>query len=297
MIVSTKLQAEFTPEPPIILGMMRLLDHPELTGARELAHWIASRLDQGLDVFDHADIYGGGQCEQAFGDALRTQPELQARVRVITKAGIVRASQDPSPWRVKHYRAEAQYLASAIDRALARLAIEQIDTFLIHRPDPLMDAAEVANTLEAAVKAGKVRQIGVSNFLPEQWRWLQKHTSLPLVCNQSQLSLAHTAPLFDGTLEAQLADGLRWLAWSPLGGGGLGERLPAAVLEQAREESGLSDTGLAIAWLRQIPGRPIPVLGSMKEHRIGDAVQGANTPLSRSLWFKLLEAARQTAVA
>ncbi|MFL1453431.1 aldo/keto reductase [Marinobacter sp. GN3S48] len=287
----------FTPETPLILGMMRLHDHPELTHPARLADWIAARLDEGLNVFDHADIYGAGDCERLFGDALRAHPALAKRVRVITKAGIVPAGKDRSPWQVKHYRAEADYLENAINKALASLAVEQIDTFLIHRPDPLLQAEDVARVLENAVSSGKVRQIGVSNFLPEQWRWLAQNTGLPLVCNQSQLSLTHTGPLFDGTLEAHLTDGLRWLAWSPLGGGSLADRIPAEVLNQAREETGLDDTGLAVAWLHQIPGTPVPVLGSMNPERIHSALRGAQGQLPRPLWYRLLESVRNTPVA
>ncbi|MBL3556543.1 aldo/keto reductase [Marinobacter sp. JB05H06] len=277
--------------------MMRLHDHPVLTSPARLADWIAARLEEGLNVFDHADIYGGGECERLFGDTLRAQPLLARAVRIITKAGIVPASMDRSPWQVKHYQAEAGYLKNAIDRALTSLAMEQIDTFLIHRPDPLMQVEEVARALENAVAAGKVRQIGVSNFLPEQWRWLAANTELPLACNQSQFSLAHTDPLFDGTLEAHLADGLRWLAWSPLGGGKLADRIPADILDRAREETGLDETGLAIAWLRQIPGTPVPVLGSMNPDRIRSALQGTQTVLPRPIWYRLLESVRNTAVA
>lgn len=276
--------------------MMRLLDYPELTRPEKLADWIAARLDEGLNVFDHADIYGDGECERLFGKALRANPALAGKVRVITKAGIVMANHDRSPWQVKHYRAEAGYLETAIDKALASLAIEQIDTFLIHRPDPLMQAEDVARVLENAVLAGKVRQIGVSNFLPEQWRWLAANTTLPLVCNQSQLSLAHTAPLFDGTLEAHLADGLRWLAWSPLGGGNLTGQIPADALKRAREETGLDQTALAIAWLHQIPRTPVPVLGSLNPDRIHSALQGAQSLLSRPLWYRLMESVRNRAV-
>ena len=263
--------AGFTPETPLILGMMRLHDHPSLTQPARLADWIAARLDDGLNVFDHADIYGGGECERLFGDALRAHPALAQNLQVITKTGIVPADRDTSQWRVKHYRAEADYVENAINKAIASLAVEQIDTFLIHRPDPLMQAEDVARVLEAAVSAGKIRQIGVSNF--------------------------HTDPLFDGTLEAHLADGLRWLAWSPLGGGGLADRIPAELMEEAREETGLDDTGLAIAWLRQIPGTPIPVLGSMNPERIHSALNGARSPMPRGLWYRLLESVRNTAVA
>lgn len=287
----------FTPDTPLILGMMRLHDHPELTKPAKLADWMAARLDEGLNVFDHADIYGAGKCERLFGDALKACPALANRVRIITKAGIVPADQDSSPWSVKHYRAEAEYLGGAIDKALSSLTVEQIDTFLIHRPDPLMQADDVARVLEAAVSAGKVRQIGVSNFLPEQWQWLASNTSLPLVCNQSQLSLFHNGPLFDGTLEAHLAAGIRWLAWSPLAGGNLAACIPGGLLDQAKEETGLDDTGLAIAWLRQIPGTPVPVIGSLNPDRIHSALRGTRSELPRPLWYRLLESVRNTAVA
>lgn len=155
-----------------------------------------------------------------------------------------------------------------------------------------MDAEPVARVLEEAVSAGKVRHIGVSNFRPEQWRWLQKNTDLPLVCNQAELSLAHAEPLFDGTHEAQLSDRLRWLAWSPLGGGKLAGHLPGKLLETAREQTGLSETSLTIAWISQIPGQPIPVLGSMNDERIKAALDGCNSVLPRPLWFALLEAVR-----
>lgn len=279
-------------ETPLILGMMRLLDHPELHAPKTLAAWIEGRLEQGLDVFDHADIYGDGECERLFGDAMAAYPGLRDKVRIITKTGIVLAHQDTSQWQTKHYRAEANHVSGAIDRALERLRVEQVDTFLIHRPDPLMEAEPLARALERAVSAGKVRHIGVSNFRPEQWRWLQRHTDLPLVCNQAELSLAHAEPLFDGTHEAQLSDGLRWLAWSPLGGGKLAGHLRGDLLRNAQAQTGLTETGLAMAWISQLPGNPIPILGSMSEARIEASLQGCHSTLPRPLWFTLLEAVR-----
>ena len=128
-------------EIALILSMMRLHDHTDLTNPANLANWINARLDQGLNVSDHADIYGDTECERIFGEALAADPSLRQKVRIITKIGIVHGHQDESRWKTKHYRAEAGYISNAIDRALTRLQVEQIDTFLIHRPDPLMQAA------------------------------------------------------------------------------------------------------------------------------------------------------------
>ncbi|WP_148863098.1 aldo/keto reductase [Marinobacter fonticola] len=277
-----------TPYPELILGFMRLQDYPELGRPAELARWIETYVEQGFDTFDHADIYGDTVCESAFGEALKATPSLRNKVRVITKTDIVHASGNT----VKHYRAEADYISAAIDSALHRLNIERIDTFLIHRPDPLMHAPSVARALETAVEAGKVAHIGVSNFLPEQWRWLQANTRLPLVCNQSELSLRANAALSDGRLEAHLRDDLHWLAWSPLGGGNLQSGKLSEELARISNETGLTSTALAIAWLRMIPGTPTPVLGSMRAERIAEAQAGLQAKLPRTDWFALLEAVR-----
>ncbi|GAA3960453.1 aldo/keto reductase [Allohahella marinimesophila] len=285
------------PLPKLILGMMRLFDYPELTSPAALARWIHARLDEGLDTFDHADIYGDGRCELLFGAALQSDAALQQQVRIITKASIILPNQDSSPWRIKHYRGTGFHLRRVIDDALTRLKVDQIDTFLLHRPDPLADTEDLAQALEDAVSAGKISRIGVSNFLPEQWRWLQDNTRLPLVYHQSELSLLTSQALFDGTHEAQLRDGLQWLAWSPLAAGRLMQGTIGRALADAHAVTGMSPTALAIAWIGRIPGAPIPVLGSLKPERIQEAFAVDDAELPRELWFSLLEAARGHEVA
>ena len=287
----------FAPDVPFILGMMRLQDYPELASPAALATWIQRRLDEGLDLFDHADIYGDRACETAFGEALAAVPALRRQVRIITKADIVRPQYSTERWKVKYYDTSADYLTGAIDAALQRLGVETIDLFLIHRPDPLTPAEETAGALDRAVAAGKIRQVGVSNFLPEQWRLLQSALSNRLVCNQIELSLTASEALFDGRHEALQRDGLRLLAWSPLAGGALGEGDLATSLREAAAAEGLNPTALALSWLRRIPGQPVPVIGSLRETRIQDALAGNGHVMSRPLWFELLERARGHRVA
>ncbi len=287
----------FAPDVPFILGMMRLQDYPDLGSPAALAAWIERRIDDGLHVFDHADIYGDRACEAAFGEALAAAPALRRQVKVITKADIVRPHYSPNRWKVKYYDTSADYLTGAIDAALQRLNVETIDLFLIHRPDPLMPTGETAAALDRAVAAGKVQQVGVSNFLPEQWRLLQSALSTRLVCNQIELSIKASEALFDGRQEALQLDGLRLLAWSPLAGGALTEGELAGTLEAASAAEGLNPTALALSWLRRIPGQPIPVIGSLREQRIRDALAGNGHVMSRPLWFQLLESCRGHRVA
>lgn len=284
-------------ETPFLLGMMRLHEVTDLHPPARLADWIEARLDEGLEWFDHADIYGDTQGEALFGAALRARPGLAARVRVVTKASIVTPERDASPFRVKHYDSSPEYLTRAIDDSLARLGVEHLDHFLLHRPSPLMDAEATGRALDDAIDAGKVGAVGVSNFLPDQWRRLQAVMHHQLATHQLQLSLDHTQPLFDGTYDALVGDGQIPLVWSPLGGGRVFQGPAERLLIRLAEERSLTPAGLALAWLRALPGRPRPVIGSLREERIAALHADAHSEMDRPTWYALLESARGHEVA
>ncbi|WP_106418473.1 aldo/keto reductase [Salinicola tamaricis] len=277
---------------PFILGMMRLHERPEFDAPDTLGDWLQRRVDQGLYWFDHADIYADQQCEQRFGDALRRRPALKAQIRIVTKGGIMLPRRDRSPFGVKHYDTSADYLSASIDGSLTRLGVERLDHYLLHRPDPLMDAEATGRALDAAIDAGKVGTVGVSNFLPEQWRRLQAAMHHRLGAHQLKLSLAHPDALFDGFYDAIVADGLAPMAWSPLGGGSVFEDVLGSALSQLAERLDSTTAGLALAWLRRLPGRPIPVIGTLNEKRIESLLANGSLELDRPTWFALLEEAR-----
>lgn len=274
---------------PLLLGMMRLLDYPELAAPQALLGFVERCLERGLNGFDHANIYGLGQCEAHFGAALRLRPALRQRLQLISKADIVPAVQDGSRWRVKHYNSGAAYLTEAVEASLRRLGVERLDGFLLHRPDPLMDADEVVRALQGLVESGKVGWLGLSNAEPLHWQSLGRE--LPLRCNQIELSLSAQQPAWDGRLQAMQADGLQVLAWSPLAGGAFGPALQRALVEVA-EALQATPNQVALAWLRRLPGAPLPILGSLRWSRIEEALQGAELRLDAPTWFYLAEAAR-----
>ncbi|MDL4863606.1 aldo/keto reductase [Halomonas elongata] len=284
-------------DSPFALGMMSLLEAPRLQRPAALADWIEARLDQGLHWFDHADIYGDRRCETLFGDALRTRPGLAARLRVVTKTGIVTPERDASRFGIKHYDSSPAHITAAIDAALGRLGVERIDHFLLHRPDPWMMSEATARALDEAIDAGKIGAAGISNFLPEAWRRLQAAMRHPLKAHQLQLSLTHNAPLFDGLYDAVIGDGQRPMAWSPLGGGTCLSGPIGKQLETLAAERDASPAGLALAWLRALPGQPLPVIGSLREQRIAQLLDDADQVLDRPTWYALLEAARGHEVA
>lgn len=286
-------------DSPFVLGMRNLHKDPALASREALANWLEARIDDGLGWFDHADIYGNGvhpgDAEQRFGDALKLRPALKDRVHVIAKTSIIPATQDTSRFKVKHYNSSPDYLQQAIDGSLERLGVERLDHLLLHRPDPLLDPEPTARALEAAIAAGKVGAVGVSNHLPAQWRRLQAALKVPLSLNQLELSIARSTALFDGRWDASCQDGMQGLAYSPLFGGRLFEgALVKEMLCQLAETHGMTPAGIALAWLDRIPGNPRAVIGTLNVQRIQALLNDAQHPfeLSREEWFALLESAR-----
>lgn len=277
---------------PFVIAMMGLHRHDELLTAQNLVAWLEARVDQGLNWFDHADVYASGDNERRFGEALALRPELKSRVKVVTKAGLVPAQLDVSRFRVKHYNADPDYLGRAIDGALRRLQLERLDYFLLHRPDPLMDAEATARVLDDAIDAGKVGAVGVCGFLPAQWRHLQSAMRHRLAVQEMELSIARNQALFDGLWDALRFDGLQLLARSPLGGGRLFENQLGLLLGEIAKEHDASPGGIGLAWLRRLPGHPVPVVGTLREARLQALLDDAAVEIDRCSWYALLEAAR-----
>ena len=261
----------------------------------EVASLIEGSLDLGLDTFDLADIYHDYRAEAMFGAALRTSPALKSRIKLISKCGIALVSPNRPDHRVTHYNTSRGHILASVENSLVALGVEQLDLLLIHRPDPLMDADEVAGAFGELQRSGKVAAFGVSNFLPHQFDLLQSRLDSPLVANQLEVSLLHTTPLWDGSLDQ--AQRLRVMpqAWSPLGGGRLAQEPRDSALGRALASLGrelnATPEQLAIAWLLRHPAGIHPVLGSGKLERIRLLVAAQHITLNRQQWFGLLEAA------
>ncbi len=257
-------------------------------------------LETGITLFDHADIYGGGTCEEVFKDCLAAVPGARERITIATKGGIVLGR--------GHYNLTAPYLTECVERSLRRMGIDYIDLYQLHRPDPLTHPGETAGALNALLRRGVIRAVGVSNYYPEQIRALQRYLDAPLRGNQIEFSLSHLEPLYegrdggDGTLDQCMALGMTPLAWSPLGGGALTRRaaestetlrlqgLRAELAVQAeRYEATL--TQVALAWVLAHPAGIIPLVGSADPDHIREAAGAARIVLEREDWYRLWTAA------
>jgi predicted oxidoreductase len=284
---------------PIVAGTWRLnewkLDTPGLV------RWIGQVLELGITSFDHADVYGGYSVEGAFGEALAAAPALRQRLQIVTKCGIKLLSPARPSHAVKHYDTSRAHITASVENSLRALRTDRIDLLLIHRPDALMDADEVAQTFAQLRAAGKVLHFGVSNHTPSQFALL--HQRLPLVTNQIEFSPLNLSALGDGTLDQAQELGAPPMVWSPLAGG----RLLKAQDEQARRvrdvlsvlgnERGVSIATMAYAWLRRHPSRPIPITGSGRIDALRDAVAALEVPLSAEDWYRVWQASMNREVA
>jgi predicted oxidoreductase len=216
-------------------------------------------------------------------------------MKLITKCGIKMVTPHRPDHKIKSYDTSSEHIIGSAERSLSNLQTDHIDLLLIHRPDPLMDASEIAEAIDKLKTQGKVLHFGVSNFLPHHMSLLRP--VIKVEANQFEFSAFHTTPLLDGTAEYCQQHGIACMAWSPLGGGALTSeektdqaRRVIAVAELLGEDLGLSTDQVLLAWLFSHPMRIVPVLGTTKTARIKAAVEVSKLRLSREQWFMVYRA-------
>ena len=273
---------------PIAWGMWRFAGADVGTARAR----IDAAFEAGVPLFDTADIYGCdtpggfGSAEALLGEVFAEAPGLRDRMLLATKGGIVLGVP---------YDSSAPYLASAIDISLKRLRTDRVELWQIHRPDLLTHPQEAARALEEAHRAGKIGAIGVSNFTPSQAAALAKFLPVPVVSHQSEFSPLHLNPLFDGIFDQSMAEGMTFLAWSPLGGGRLGDpaderaRAIAALLDAKAAEYDVSRAAATYSWVMAHPARPIPIVGTQNPGRIKEIPQAFVPRWTRAEWYAVLQ--------
>ncbi len=274
------------------------------------AQAVRAAIDAGFTLFDHADIYGGGVCEEIFGGVMKESPDLRERVLVAGKCGIrlPHLGGAGEPYR---YDSRREYIVESCEASLRRLRISRLDLYQIHRPDFLAHPEEVAAAFDQLARDGKVREFGVSNFRPEQHAALQRACPMRLRVNQVEFSILQRAPLHDGVLDQCLAENMTPLAWSPLGGGQLADgagdllrsqrayepRRVIPLLDEIAARHGATRSGIALAWLLRHPAGVVPIIGTVNPARIAEAVRAESIELSREEWYALLTAAEPEPLA
>ncbi len=275
-----------------VMGYWRLMDWN--MSAQQLVSFIEEHLELGITTVDHADIYGGYQCEAAFGEAMKLSPALRQRMEIVTKCGI--ATTAKAEHAIGHYITDHDHIIRSAEQSLTNLATDYLDLLLIHRPDPLMDADEVAEAFLALHQSGKVRHFGVSNFTPAQFTLLQSRLPFTLATNQVEISPVYQPLLLDGTLDQLQQLRIRPMAWSCLGGGRLFnddafQPLRDELAQVAQELNAETIEQVVYAWILRLPSQPLPIIGSGKIERVRSALAAEQLQMTRQQWFRIRKAA------
>ena len=278
----------------IVYGMWRVGDDAD-TSTKHVRAKIDACLAQGITTIDQADIYGGYTAEAILGDCLKENKGLRDQLEIVTKCDIVAPVGRYADARVKYYDTSPAHIEASIDNSLRDMGIEHIDLLLIHRPDPLMDHVATGGALDAAVKSGKVRAVGVSNFRPWDWTLLQSAMDKPLATNQIEISLTAHDALTNGDMAFLQERGVAPMAWSPLGGGDLMTGSPDTDLRKTMArvagDAGVDEAAVAVAWLLAHPANILPVMGTNTISRIETLSDAMKIEMDRQTWFELYTAA------
>ncbi len=285
----------------ISLGCMRIAD----LSKQEISTLIHTALDEGINFFDHADIYGGGQSEAKFAEALDMPSSLRERMILQSKCGIRQGSFDFSK----------EHILAAVDGILKRLRTDYLDVLLLHRPDALVEPEEVAEAFTILEDSGKVKYFGVSNQNPMQIELLAKFVKQPLIINQLQLSITNTG-MMDAGLNVNMKidhsinrDGsildycrlkeITIQPWSPFQYGFFeGAFLDNAKFPELNQKIneiaaawGVTNTAIAIAWLLRHPAHMQPIVGTTNPGRVRDICKASDVKLTRQEWYAIYLAA------
>jgi aryl-alcohol dehydrogenase-like predicted oxidoreductase len=190
-------------------GTTRLWGYGKEYDRSDVGNAFRASMAEGVTLVDTAEMYGNGASERIIGEILR-EGGFEGRPVIATKFA-------PLP-----YRFSAKSLLKAVDKSLERLGIETIDLYQIHFPNPIFKINSLMDALAETVKAGKVRQVGVSNYGVDQMKRAHDRLTshgVSLASNQVEYSLLQRAPETNGVLEACRDLGVTLIAYSPIAKG------------------------------------------------------------------------------
>lgn len=287
--------------PVVAVGCMRINSLEK----SEAERFVQTALEEGANFFDHADIYGGGACEEIFADAIHMNADVREQIILQSKCGIRQGMFDFSK----------EHILNSVDGILKRLNTDYLDVLLLHRPDTLVEPEEVAEAFDQLESSGKVRHFGVSNQNPMQIQLLKKAVKQPLVANQLQLSITNTTMIQSGinvNMENDAAvnrDGsildfcrlhdITIQPWSPFQYGFFegvflgNDKFPELnqKIDEIAEKYDVSNTTIAIAWLLRHPANMQPIIGTMNTNRLKDCIKAGDIRLTREEWYEIYRAA------
>lgn len=287
----------------ISLGCMRIVELSD----KDASNLVQTALDEGIDFFDHADIYASGKSEEVFAKAIGMNENIREKIILQTKCGI----RIPEGF----FDFSKEHILEAVDGSLKRLNTDYIDVLLLHRPDALVEPEEVAEAFNILHLNGKVRYFGVSNQNPMQIELLKKYVSQKLIINQLQFSIMHTG-MIDAGLNVNMKidnsvdrdnsildycrlNDITVQAWSPFQYGMFEgvflnhDKFPElnAKIDELAEKKGVPNTAIAVAWILRHPAKIQTIAGTTNAARLKDICKASDIELTRQEWYEIYKAA------
>ena len=283
--------------PNIAVGCMRI----NSIDSQKAETFVQKSLELGANFFDHADVYGGGECERIFADAIHMPPQVRENIILQSKCGI----------RPGMFDFSKEHILTSVDGILKRLKTDYLDVLLLHRPDALVEPEEVAAAFDELETSGKVRHFGVSNQKPMQIMLLQKYVKQPIIANQLQLSITNATMIGNGLEVNMLTDNaidrdgsildfcrvhdITIQPWSPFQYGFFegvfldNDKFPELnkTVNQIAEKYSVTNTTIAIAWLLRHPANMQPVIGSMNQNRLEEICKASDIYLTKEEWYQI----------
>jgi len=274
----------------IIIGCMRWGAWGAKLSTKEQAELITFCVENGNNTFDHADIYGDYTTESDFGKAFTESNIPREKIKIISKCGIQNVGKTRNN-KVKHYNYSKEYIIWSAEKSLRNLETDYLDTFLLHRPSPLMQANEIAEAITFLKESGKVKNFGVSNFTLSQLDLVSQE--IEITTNQIEVSLSQNKAMFDGTIDYMTKKNIQTMSWSPLGSVFKLENEQTARIKKLINELSnkykLSEEAILLAWVLKHPASISPVIGTTNKKRIKNANEALEVDLDLEDWFMLLE--------
>lgn len=282
----------------VAMGCMRIADMP----IKDIQNLIGTAREQGVNFFDHADIYGAGRSEEVFAKAFNPNADEREKVIIQTKCAI-------RPGIC--YDFSKEHILSSVDASLKRLNTDYIDVLLLHRPDALMEPEEVAEAFRILKENGKVKYFGVSNENPYQIELLNKYCNNQIIVNQLQLSITNCG-MIDAGLNVNMENslginrdgsvldycrlkGITIQAWSPFQYGFFegvflgSDKYPKLneTIDRIAEKYSVTNSAVAIAWILRHPAKIQPIIGTTNKQRFVDICKASDVNLTREEWYEI----------
>lgn len=259
---------------------------------------IRQAFDQGVTLFDTAEVYGPFTNEEIVGEALKP---IRDQVVIATKFGF-----DYVDGKQQGINSQPTHIRQAVEGSLKRLGVEVIDLLFQHRVDPSVPIEDVAGTVKELIAEGKVKHFGLSE--PSEQTLRQAHAVQPVAALQNEYSLWTRGPETNGIFTACEELGIGFVAYSPLGKGFLtgamskdtkieaGDfrailpRFTAEAMEKNQalidliqaiaQEKQATPAQIALAWVLAQKPWIVPIPGTTKSHRLTENLGAASVMLT-----------------